>query len=81
MKSTIGFIIFVLIIVIVLYAISGKRYPPVPGDDIHKAVEISNSTVCMECHGPSKKAALKETHPPKFECFKCHKAARKIGSA
>jgi hypothetical protein len=81
MKSTIGFIIFVLIIVLVLYVISGKRYPQVPGDDFHKAVEVSNSTVCMECHGQSKKAALKETHPPKFECFRCHKPARKGGGA
>jgi len=80
MKSTIGFIIFVLIVILVLFSISGKRYPKVPGNEIHRDLEVSNSTACMECHGSGKKAALKETHPPKFECFKCHKAARKRGS-
>ena len=81
MKSTIGFIIFVLMIVLVLHAISGNRYSQIPGDDIHKPLEVSNSAACMACHGFGKKAALKETHPPKFDCFKCHKATRKSGSA
>ena len=80
MKSTIGFIIFVLVIVLVLYSVSRKHYPQVPGDDLHKVLEISNSTACMECHGPGKKAALKETHPPKFECVKCHTAVQKMRS-
>ncbi len=81
MKGTIGFVLFVLVIVLVLYFISEKNYPQLPGDDIHKAVNIGNSAACMECHGPGKKAALKENHPPKFECFKCHKPARKNGSS
>ncbi len=69
-----------LIIVLVLYSVSRKRYPQVPGDDIHKVLEISNSAACMECHGPGKKAAFKESHPPKFDCVKCHTEVQKIGS-
>jgi hypothetical protein len=30
----------------------------------------------MECHGPGKPAARKETHPPKDDCIKCHKVKR-----
>jgi len=76
MKSTIAFIIFVLLIVGLLFSISGKRYPRIPADAIHKDIEVNNNAACLECHGAGKKNAVKSTHPPKFECFKCHKARR-----
>ncbi len=76
MKSTIWFIIFVLLIVGLLFSISGKRYPRIPDDVIHKDIAFNNTAACLECHGAGKKNALKNTHPPKFECFKCHKARR-----
>ncbi len=81
MKGTIGFIVFVIVVVMVLYFVSEKSYPQIPGDAIHRSMNVNNSAACMECNGPGKKAALKEKHPPKFECFKCHKAARKTGSS
>jgi hypothetical protein len=28
---------------------------------------------CVICHAPGKQAPLKDTHPPKDECFTCHK--------
>jgi hypothetical protein len=71
MKGIAGFAIFVLVVVGVLFIMSGDDYPPVPSDDVHRA--ISDNTVCMECHGPDKEHPLKEDHPPKFECLKCHK--------
>jgi hypothetical protein len=77
MKSTLAFIIFVLAVVLMLYSISGKRYPRIPGDETHKDLEIGNNSICLECHGPGKKAALPQNHPPKFECSKCHKKTRK----
>ncbi|MGD0283783.1 MAG: hypothetical protein ABSB95_15655 [Dissulfurispiraceae bacterium] len=76
MKSTIGFIIFVLVTVGLLFSISGKRYPRIPDDIIHRNVQLNSTAPCMECHGAGRNAALKETHPPKFECFKCHKSRR-----
>ena len=76
MKSTIGFIIFVLLTVGLLFSISGKRYPRIPADVIHRDIAVNNNAACLECHGAGKKYAVKNTHPPKFECFDCHKARR-----
>lgn len=74
MKSTISFIIFVLVVLGLLYSISGKKYSHVPDDAAHKG--ITDYALCMGCHGPGKQAPLKDTHPPKYECFKCHKTKR-----
>jgi hypothetical protein len=78
MKNTLVFLAFVLVVLGLLYAISGKRVPPplIPGDSIH-AGEGSDTSVCTGCHGPGKEAPLKPKHPPKYECFKCHKTAKK----
>lgn len=76
MKHTLVFIFFVLVVLALLSVISGKRVPPplIPADSRHE--EKSDATVCIGCHGPGKEAPLKAKHPPKDECFKCHKAAR-----
>jgi len=74
MKSTVSFVIFVLAVLGFLFLISGKRYPQIPADARHRAV--TENTACMGCHGPDKEDKLKETHPPKYECFKCHKVKR-----
>jgi hypothetical protein len=73
MKNTLIFILFVLVVLGLLSAISGKRvHPPfLPEDANHGA--FSNISTCMDCHGPDRNAPLKKTHPPKHECFKCHK--------
>jgi hypothetical protein len=78
MRNTLIFVVFVLIVLALLYAISGKRVPPplIPADGLH-AEAGGNTSVCMGCHGPGKDAALKAKHPPKYECFKCHKTVRK----
>lgn len=74
MKNTLGFIIFVLAVLGFLFTISGKRYARVPDNTSHKT--ITDATACMGCHGAGREAPLKETHPPKYECFKCHKVKR-----
>ncbi len=77
MKNTLIFLVFVLVVLGLLFAISGKRVPPplIPVDNLHKEAG-QNTSVCMGCHGPGKEAQLKAKHPPKYECFKCHKAAK-----
>jgi hypothetical protein len=70
MKSAFAFIVFVAVVVGLLLLFPGKTYPPIPDDAFHKAMGDNSS--CMECHGPGKKNELKKTHPPKFECLKCH---------
>jgi len=63
-------VVFVLIVVGVLVFFPGKKYPVIPGDEAHRAA--GDEKACMECHGRGKEYALKDSHPPKFECFKCH---------
>ncbi|MFO0754355.1 MAG: hypothetical protein U0411_13660 [Thermodesulfovibrionales bacterium] len=74
MKNTAAFIIFALAVLGLLFFLSGKHYPRVPNDPAHGAVALTDSTACMECHGQGKRAPLKASHPPKFECHQCHKA-------
>ncbi len=76
MKNTLIFIVFVLVVLGLLYAISGKRVPPplIPADAVHSGP--ADPPACLECHGPGKEAPRKAKHPPKQECFKCHKAAK-----
>ncbi len=74
MKSTVIFIVFVLTVLGFLYAISGRKYSQMPADANHTGV--ADTALCMECHGVGKQYAQKPTHPPKFECLKCHKQKR-----
>jgi len=74
MKSTVIFIVFVFAVLGFLYAISGKKYSQLPADSSH--INVTDTAPCMECHGIGKQNALKSTHPPKFDCLKCHKQKR-----
>lgn len=74
MKYTIVFIVFVLTVVGLLFALSIKQYPRIPEDASH--TRITDKAVCMECHGPDGEHAMQDSHPPKYECFKCHRAAK-----
>ncbi len=76
MKSKASFIIFVVAVVgvLLIYTFTGKEYPAIPSDDFHRGV--TTDAGCMGCHGPGKKYEMKKTHPPKFECLKCHKPGR-----
>lgn len=68
------FIIFILVVVGVLYAISGERAFRIPDDEYHRVVD--NNEVCMGCHGHDKQYARKSNHPPKDNCIYCHKTKR-----
>lgn len=74
MKSTLSFIIFVLVVLGFLYSISGKKQPRIPDTANHRGVnEVS---VCLGCHGPGQKYERKKEHPPKDQCLECHKRKR-----
>jgi len=75
MKNTIIFILFVLAVTGFLFSISGKKYPQMPADTDHSGV--TDTAICLGCHDAGKVYPRKETHPPKFECLKCHKQKRK----
>ncbi len=77
MKSTLSLIFAAGAIVAVLLFISstGKKAPSIPLDKIHHTIMIQES--CVTCHAPGKQAPLKDTHPPKEQCFICHKAGKR----
>jgi len=74
LKNTLIFVVFVLVVLGFLYAISGTRAPRIPEDANHS--EFSNETLCLGCHGLTGVAPRKPDHPPKDECLKCHKVKR-----
>jgi hypothetical protein len=71
MKNTLGFIIFAIVLLVLLFFLSSSKYPHLPKDKIHAA--ITKDSACSDCHGPGHRHQLKPEHPPKFECLKCHK--------
>ncbi|NJD55671.1 MAG: hypothetical protein FIA94_04605 [Nitrospirae bacterium] len=75
MKNSLLFALFILIVVGFLFSISGKKYPQMPADTSH--LGVTDTAVCMGCHEAGKLYPRKATHPPKFECLKCHKQKRK----
>lgn len=65
------FVLGMLAVLGFFLAISGDRAHQIPDDEDH--VWISDILICQECHIPEDKMLITENHPPKFECFKCHK--------
>jgi hypothetical protein len=76
MKSKLSFVVFVVAVVglLLLYTFTSEEFPRLPSDTIHRAA--MGPEACMQCHGQGKKNAMKKTHPPKFDCPKCHKPAK-----
>jgi hypothetical protein len=75
MKKGAIFIIFVFAVLGILFSISGKKFPRIPDDSNHISVTIPAD--CMKCHGTDAEHYKKSSHPPKFECFKCHKTKKR----
>ncbi|MBI5408177.1 MAG: hypothetical protein HZA14_02285, partial [Nitrospirae bacterium] len=65
------FIAIILFIVTLLYMGSRKEFVPIPADKKH--INITDKKICLDCHAPDKEAPLKKEHPPKDQCFECHK--------
>ncbi len=74
MKNSLIFALFVIAVLAFLYSISGKKYPQMPADASH--LGLTETTTCLDCHGPGKQHPQKPGHPPKTECLKCHKQKR-----
>jgi hypothetical protein len=71
MKNTLTFIAFALAVLLVLFFLSSsKKAPLIPSDDLHK--NMTTGAACAECHAPGKRDPLKQGHPPKDQCLKCH---------
>ncbi len=77
MKNTLILILVVGAIIAVLFFISSvaKKAPDIPRDKIHRSLTAQEE--CLTCHAPGKQAPLKDAHPPKEQCFICHKISRR----
>lgn len=76
LRNNVIFIVAVLGVLGLLYAISGERSNRLPEDSTHM-LEVSPEA-CMACHGPGMIKPRGKKHPPKDDCMKCHK--RKKGA-
>jgi hypothetical protein len=74
MRNTVIFVVFVLAVMGLLFAISGDRSPRIPEDERHAG--LTEQASCRECHAPGREAALSPDHPPKEQCLLCHKRKR-----
>jgi hypothetical protein len=77
MKNTLVLILGLGAIVAVLFFLSstGKKAPDIPLDKIHRSLTVQED--CITCHAPGKQSPLKDTHPPKEQCFICHKISKR----
>ncbi|MBI4697612.1 MAG: hypothetical protein HY758_01510 [Nitrospirae bacterium] len=74
MRKNIGLILVFIFIVLFLYTLSAKKVVPIPDDAVH--FDMTDEKLCLDCHGEGKENPLKKSHPPKYQCLKCHKMKR-----
>ncbi len=74
MKKNISLLVFILSVLVFLFAISGKRAAPLPDDAVHAGTLDAAS--CSMCHAQGRKAPLKASHPPKEQCLICHTSSK-----
>ncbi len=73
MKSTVGLIAAgaAIVILLVFLSASAKKPPFIPSDSMHSG--STTAEACVACHAPGRRAPLRANHPPKEQCFICHK--------
>lgn len=74
MIKKIFYLILILLVPLTLYLLSLQTVLPIPSDDSHTGIKEEQR--CFECHGDDREFPRKKTHPPKDECFKCHKIVK-----
>jgi len=74
MKKHIFYLTLICLVPAILYVLSLETVVPIPPDENH--LSITEEIKCFDCHGEGKEFARKKTHPPKDQCFKCHKVIK-----
>lgn len=74
MKKNISLAVFILSVIVFLFAISGRRASPLPGDAVH--ARPLDAAFCSTCHAQGRQAPLKATHPPREQCLVCHTSSK-----
>lgn len=75
MKNNLLFILFLIIVVVFLFVLSGKKSPQIPLNEVHASALTEEQ--CLGCHGEGMSHPRSKDHPPKDQCFLCHKRSRK----
>ncbi|MBI4848154.1 MAG: hypothetical protein HY808_06185 [Nitrospirae bacterium] len=75
MRKNASFIAIFFFVAVLLYMLSRKEFSPIPADEKHVNVTVKER--CLDCHAKDKESPLKKEHPPKDQCFECHKRAKK----
>jgi hypothetical protein len=60
-----------IIIFVTLLPSPKDNNPPVPPDSKHRGLKIEKD--CLACHVVAGERPLKETHPRRQDCFRCHR--------
>lgn len=71
MKKNILYLAIILLVPVLLYILSLETVIPIPLDENHQG--ITEEIQCLDCHGKGEDYPLKKEHPPKDQCFQCHK--------
>lgn len=50
--------------------------PPVPPDSKHRGLKLEKD--CLACHVQGGERPLKERHPKRQDCFRCHRVGRGV---
>ncbi|MGW8272729.1 MAG: hypothetical protein ACWGN7_04995 [Thermodesulfovibrionales bacterium] len=75
MRNNLLFVVFIILVILVLVMISGEKSPRIPLDEAHASAQSEQD--CLGCHGAGMSNERSKEHPPKDQCFLCHKRARK----
>jgi hypothetical protein len=67
----IGLVIAVIVFVTLLPSPKDNN-PPVPNDLAHHSIKLEKS--CLACHVKGGERPMKERHPKRQDCFRCHRS-------
>ena len=67
----IGLVIAVIVFVTLLPSPKDNT-PPTPNDLAHHGIKLEKS--CLACHVKGGERPMKERHPKRQDCFRCHRS-------
>ena len=72
-KSDFVFIGLVIAVIVFVTLLPGPldNNPPVPNDLAHHGIKLEKD--CLACHVKGGERPLKERHPKRQDCFRCHR--------
>ncbi|MDF1555830.1 MAG: hypothetical protein P1P84_22335 [Deferrisomatales bacterium] len=73
-RKTLLLLVAAGLLVAALTLVSRSTRPPgLPPDAVHR--NLTRNGYCAPCHGAGADAPLRDRHPPKDDCLRCHPVA------